>query len=425
MFTPIHRALGLEPGNISINLFKQAVEHSVEETADLDWKQVAYDSRKPRWDEEAAKDIAAMANSGGGWIVFGIEEDGDKNAASRISPISWSATDQQRILRAAYAKIGPPVVGLEFHQIECGGEESGSIVMMRIPDSADAPHFAKKGDDAFVAPRRNGPHTVYMSDREIERGFRERFQHIDDQERLLQDRYERACEGLRPEDGVFLAAAAVPYEPVSAQGPSSKQRVLEYVSNSRMPELYRQANAHSWWNIGEIKKGLRQWVLRSVRSSWGKCRHCLYDDATVLVSYRVTLQGGLYSATRASDEDLRNHCLSEDIEAAVIDFLMLLRSHAQERKAFGGFRIRAGLVGHSKLPIYIRATENWGNRPLDVEYSEPISRFQPITTEFDPLADTDELLPIINDLALDLINQGGVQYLQVMAEPNDRQSQSE
>lgn len=425
MFTPIHRALGLEPGDISIDLFKQAVEHGVEETSDLDWKRVAYDSRKPRWDEEAAKDIAAMANSGGGWIVFGIEEDGDKNAASKIAPISWSATDQQRILRAAYAKIGPPVVGLEFHQIECGDEDSGGIVMMRVPDSADAPHFAKKGDDAFVAPRRNGPHTVYMSDREIERGFRERFQHADDQERLLQDRYERACEGLRPQDGVFLAAAAIPYEPVSAQGSSSKQRVLEYVSNSRIPELYRQANAQSWWDIGEIKKGLRQWVLRNNRSSWGKCRHCLYDDATVLASYRVTLQGGSYSATRAIDEDLRNHSLSEDIETAVIDFITLLRSHAQERKAYGGFRIRAGLVGDSGSPIFIRATENWGNRPLDVEYSEPIIRFQPITTDLDPLLDIDEILPTINDLALDLINQGGVQYLQVMAEPNDRPSEPE
>ena len=425
MFTPIHRALGLEPGDISINLFKQAIEHSVEETGDLDWKRVAYDSRRPGWDEEAAKDIAAMANSGGGWIVFGIEEGGDKNAASKIAPISWSATDQQRILRVAYAKIGPPVVGLEFYQIECGDEDSGSIVMMRVPDSADAPHFAKKGDDAFVAPRRNGPHTVYMSDREIERGFRERFQHADDQERLLQDRYERACEGLRPQDGVFLAAAAIPYEPVSPQGSSSKQRVLEYVSNSRIPELYRQANAQSWWDIGEIKKGLRQWVLRNNRSSWGKCRHCLYDDATVLASYRVTLQGGSYSATRAIDEGLRNHSLSEDIETAVIDFITLLRSHAQERKAYGGFRIRAGLVGDSGSPIFIRATENWGNRPLDVEYSEPIIRFQPITTDLDPLLDIDEILPTINDLALDLINQGGVQYLQVMAEPNDRPSEPE
>jgi len=403
VFTPIHRALALEAGNPSIDLIQRAIDHGVEETSDLDWKQTAYNSRKPNWDEEAAKDIAAMANSGGGWIVFGVKEGGDTNAASEIVPITWSAAEQQRILRTAYAKVGPPVIGIEFYDIPCGDEGDGSVVMMRVPDSVDAPHFARKGDNAFVAPRRNGPHTVYMSDREIERGFRERFQHVDDRERLLQDRYERACEGLSPEDGVFLAVAAIPYEAVSAQGPSSKQRVLEYVSNSHMPELYRQANGRSRWTIGEIKKGLRQWVLRNNRSSRGKFRHCLYDDATVLTSYRVTLQESWYHVTTAIDEDLTNHCLSDDIEAAVIDFLTLLRSHAQERKAFGGFRIRAGLVGHSQLPIYIRATENYGNRPLDVEYSEPIVRFQPITTEFDPLADTDELVPIINDLALDII----------------------
>ena len=425
MFTPIHRALALEAGNPSIDLIQRAIDHGVEETSDLDWKQTAYNSRKPNWDEEAAKDIAAMANSGGGWIVFGVKEGGDTNAASEIVPITWSAAEQQRILRTAYAKVGPPVIGIEFYDIPCGDEGDGSVVMMRVPDSVDAPHFARKGDNAFVAPRRNGPHTVYMSDREIERGFRERFHHVDDRERLLQDRYERACEGLSPEDGVFLAVAAIPYEAVSAQGPSSKQRVLEYVSNSHMPELYRQANGRSRWTIGEIKKGLRQWVLRNNRSSRGKFRHCLYDDATVLTSYRVTLQESWYHVTTAIDEDLTNHCLSDDIEAAVIDFLTLLRSHAQERKAFGGFRIRAGLVGHSQLPICIRATENYGNRPLDVEYSEPIVRFQPITTEFDPLADTDELVPIINDLALDIINQGGVQYLQVMAEPNERQSEPE
>ena len=52
-------------------------------------------------------------------------------------------------------------------------------------------------------------------------------------------------------------------------------------------------------------------------------------------------------------------------------------------------------------------------------------RFQPITTELDPLVEIDEILSIINDLALDIINQGGVQYLRVMAEPNERQSELE
>ena len=36
----------------------------------------------------------------------------------------------------------------------------------------------------------------------------------------------------------------------------------------------------------------------------------------------------------------------------------------------------------------------------------------------------DEILPIINDLARDLINQSGLQNLRVMAEPNDRLPES-
>lgn len=417
MFTPIHRALGLEAGNPTIELIQQAVDHGVEETSDLDWKQVAYDPRNPHWDEEAAKDIAAMANSGGGWIVFGVKEHGDKNAASEVAPITWSAAEQQRILRTAYAKIGPPVVGLDFYEIPCDEEADGSVVMMRVPDSADAPHFARKGDDAFVAPRRNGPHTVYMSDREIERGFRERFQYADDRERFLQDRFERACEALRPEDGVFLAVAAVPFEPVSGRAPSAADQVLQYASAPHIPELYRRDEMHYWWGTGRITKGLRQWVLRGRAGEWGQNRKCLYDDATVVGSYRITLQEAQQTQETAGD-DLVNHCQSSDIEAVVIDFITLLRGHAKERQAHGGFRIRAGLVGVAEKPMYIRTTETRSDRLLDTEFGEPIVRFQPITTEFDPLAAIEELLPIINDLARDLINQGGVQYLRVLAEPD-------
>ena len=42
-------------------------------------------------------------------------------------------------------------------------------------------------------------------------------------------------------------------------------------------------------------------------------------------------------------------------------------------------------------------------------------RFQPVTAELDPLAAPPDMLPQVNDLARDLINQGGVQYLTIMA----------
>lgn len=351
-----------------------------------------------------------MANSGGGWIVFGIEEDGDKNAASKIAPISWSAADQQRILRAAYAKIGPPVVGLDFHEVPCGSEGGGSVVMMRVPDSEDAPHFARKGDNAFVAPRRNGPHTVYMSDREIERGFRERFQHADDRERLLQDRYERACEALRPEDGVFLALAAVPFEQVTRREPTAADRVYRYRDDPLLPAQAGLRAPRNWWEGGEIKKGLHQWIIRASKGVHWKFRKFFCDDATVLGAYQLGL---LVTDEDRSDQypvGLTNHCRAVDIETALIDHVTLLRTHAKERQAHGGFRMRAGLVGIDGEPIYIRVIDDWAGRLLDADSMEPIVRFQPITLELDPLLDIDELLPIINELARDLISQGGVEY---------------
>lgn len=419
MFTPIHRELGIPPGELTLGILQQAVDSRVEETADLDWKRSIYDRRKPGWDYEAAKDIAAMANSGGGWIFFGVEEDQENSAAARLYPVQWNSDIQQRIFRVSYAKIGPPVLGIQFFTIAINdAENEGCVVAMRVPDSRDAPHFAKKGDDAFVAPRRNGPHTVPMSDREIERGFRERFQYADDKERLLQDRFERACIALRPEDGVFLAMAAVPIELVSKRESASLNDVYEFMGRPLLPELLRK-QADSWWNIGEVKKGMRQWVMRNRSSSSHGFRKFLYDDGTVLGAYQL---GSLVSGEGANSYypvGLSNHCMSIHVEIAVIDFITALRKYAEERTANGGFRIRAGLVGMSNEPIYIRTTEGMTNLLLDVEYVEPIVRFQPVTTEVDPLSSPAEMLPTVNDLARDLINQGGVQYLQVIADPND------
>lgn len=419
MFTPIHRELGLPPGELTLEILQQAIDSRVEETADLDWKRSIYDRRKPGWDEEAAKDIAAMANSGGGWIFFGVEEDQENSAAARLYPVQWNSDIQQRILRVSYAKIGPPVLGIQFFTIAINdAENEGCVVAMRVPDSRDAPHFAKKGNDAFVAPRRNGPHTAPMSDREIERGFRERFQYADDQERLLQNHFEQACIALRPEDGVFLAIAAVPIELVNKREPVSPNEVYQYMGKPLVPELLRRP-AGTRWDHGDVKKGMRRWVIRNRPSSLPGFRKFLHDDGTVLGAYQLGLLVSGKEANPYYPVGLVNHCMSSDLETVLIDFITVLRNHAEERMVNGGFRIRAGLVGMSNEPIYIRTTEGITNFLLNVECMEPIVRFQPVTTEVDPLSSLAEMLPAVNNLASDLINQGGVQYLKVIADPKD------
>lgn len=428
MFTPIHRALGLEPGNLTMELIEKAIEEGLEETADFDMKRVVPDLKADKSKQEIAKDIAAMANSGGGWIIYGVGE-GATGIAGSIHPCEWTATEEQQMFTIARTKIDPPVEGIEFSKIPCGeNPDEGYIVLMHVPDSADTPHFARKGDDAFRVPRRNGPHTNPMTYRDIERGFRERFQRGVEQEKTLQGYFEQATEALNPEEGVFLAIAAVPVTPSSSPDSAGRNAAMQHITPGVYP--YFMASQRGKypnegktytdftfiWAQGERVKGKRQWVIRNLQqTTGGKYRKYLHDDGTLLGAYQL---GGVYNESAPSDQypvGKPNHCMSKDIEHALIDFFSLLREHAQERRVSGGFRIRVGLVGDANSPILVRTFEGLINILMDEKYSEPINRFQPVSTFIDPLAPIEDILPPLRTLALDIVNQGGIQNLQVIA----------
>lgn len=426
MFTPIHRALGLEPGNLTLEIIKKAIEAGLEETADFDMKRVVPNLKEDKSKQEIAKDIAAMANSGGGWIIYGVGE-GASDIAGSIHPCEWTATEEQQMLNIAYTKIDPPVVGLEFNKISCGENSDKKLVLMHIPDSVDAPHFARAEKNNFSAPRRNGPHTKPMTYRDIERGFRERFQRGVEQEKTLQRYFEQAAEALNPEQGVFLAIAAVPVTPKISAGPVDRRTANQhinpwaysYLMASRRGSCSKEEKIETKfdfiWSQGECVKGMRQWVVRSSAQAPAKYRKHLHDDGTLLGAYQL---GGVYNESAPSDQypvGKPNHCMSKDIESALIDFFSLLREHAKERRVSGGFHIRVGLVGDASSPILVRTIDGFRRALTEESYSEPVKRFQSVSTFIDPLAPIEDILPPLRTLALDIVNQGGIQNLQVIA----------
>ena len=75
-FTPLHRALGLPPSPLTDDVLNSAVEAGVVETDDLDWKS-ELPPAKSLSQTDVPKDIATMANSGGGMIVYGVGGKGE------------------------------------------------------------------------------------------------------------------------------------------------------------------------------------------------------------------------------------------------------------------------------------------------------------------------------------------------------------
>jgi hypothetical protein len=117
--TPLHAALGVLGGELGIELVRQACGAALAERDDLEWKQrlpltLGADKETGRdvEQEELAKDIAAMANSRGGLIVYGVTERPGTSEAERIDSVGEiDNVTFQNIRRVASGLICPQLLG--------------------------------------------------------------------------------------------------------------------------------------------------------------------------------------------------------------------------------------------------------------------------------------------------------------------------
>ena len=125
-FTALHRLLGRPPGPLTDEMIDEAVSQGVAETDDLDWKSsLPPASGLPQTD--FPKDIAAMANSGGGVIAYGVTEQG-KQATGRTDTGELTEGHERSLRSVAVTAITPPVFGLGIHQLGATGNQCVVIV---------------------------------------------------------------------------------------------------------------------------------------------------------------------------------------------------------------------------------------------------------------------------------------------------------
>ncbi|NKF31748.1 ATP-binding protein, partial [Pseudomonas sp. BGM005] len=130
------------------------------EADDLDWKR-DLPPTKGLSATDFPKDVAAMANSGGGVIVYGVEEE-QKRAIARRDVGELSENHERTLRAAAYGAITPPVF-VASHTFENAGKRGVAVV---VPASVDGPHLIFK-EKFFGAPLRNDADTEWMKEREI------------------------------------------------------------------------------------------------------------------------------------------------------------------------------------------------------------------------------------------------------------------
>jgi predicted HTH transcriptional regulator len=151
-------------------LLDAAIAAGATEARDLDWKS-ALSPAKGLPQTDFPKDVAAMANSGGGVIVYGVTE-AQKVATGRVDVGEFAEAHERALRSAAVTAITPPVFGLTIHRL---GESDCRAVVVEVPASVDGPHLIYR-DEYFGAPLRNDADTVWMKERQIEAMYRARFE---------------------------------------------------------------------------------------------------------------------------------------------------------------------------------------------------------------------------------------------------------
>ncbi|MFC4163626.1 helix-turn-helix domain-containing protein [Epilithonimonas zeae] len=139
--------------------------NEVEESIYLDFKDAPALDKSDGKRKEIAKDISAFANSEGGIIIYGIQENNHK--ASAINFIDGNIYTKEWIEQVINSSIQRRISNINIYPIRKSQNINETIYLIKIPKSLDAPHLSK--DKRFY--KRFNFESVMMEEYEIRNSY--------------------------------------------------------------------------------------------------------------------------------------------------------------------------------------------------------------------------------------------------------------
>jgi hypothetical protein len=412
-FTSLHRAIGAGPQPLTNELLEEAVTAGAVEMHDLDWKsQLPPVKGLPQTD--FPKDVAAMANSGGGLIVYGVNET-QKAATDRVDVGDFDEGYERALRSAAITAISPPVFGLKVHRLGANADQNRAVVV-EIAASVDGPHLIYR-NELFGAPIRNDSDTVWMKERQIESMYRARFDERRHASDALDALFNDAAAGRTTGDRAWFVAVAHPCVP----------KILEHMDRDEARRTLKKteplalsyagpAGVHPLENVDLLnpRPGLRRWVAVNTamgeRELWKEVWVSIHHDGS------VTLAAAVGGHRMSMDGYFDGHQVEGSaIECAVADLMALTRTTA-ESTGNDEYDVRVGIEWGGTGPLQILTID--GSRFVYEGVSTPLHRFAPVETTVDARESDSEFRRHVYDLARDCVNQGGISSLQLISSPD-------
>src|SRR5229473_2701052 len=123
---------------------QRLVDEGLEESLTLDYKASPALSREGKAPDELCKDVSAIANSAGGQLIYGIEEDKALAKPSAVdSGISDPKITREWIEQILNSKVQPRMDGVRIERVDMETGKFGYVIT--IQQSQNGPHQAPDG----------------------------------------------------------------------------------------------------------------------------------------------------------------------------------------------------------------------------------------------------------------------------------------
>jgi hypothetical protein len=408
VFTPIHRVLGEAPGPLTWQMIEQLVEQQVEEAADLDFKQILPNG-KGEWRDETAKDLAAMANSGGGVVVYGVAEQRGRGTAKSIERVELKESDVRSLTQVAYNLVHPPLMDIRPVKIVDPQRPELGVLAIVVPPSAEVPHMYWRRE-AFLAPVRHGADTQWMDERQIEHAYRERFEGRRRRQADLEEFYNETQAQVMPHSNLCFVAVASPAGIGGMDSyPADAEDAIEifYEATRGSKEFIRSEDSIFTRFSLSPSIGLRRWRwLHSNPADHSQYLVELHRDGSVALI--VDINGWFLGEDRTG---FAPETSSLAVEFALAGFGALLSAVGQRLRNDGGYEVRAGLTwrmgseGKHPMDMYLSY-----DRREHMSRPEPVRRFAPVEGLLRAQR-AEELRADLYLLCTDMLNQAGLNQI--------------
>jgi Putative DNA-binding domain len=329
------------------------VSSHVREAFDIDFKATTY-GHSDRQKRDLAVDVAALANTAGGVIVLGVEEDDQAQASS--APGVDLTDDVTRHIEQVVADLVFPKPDYDILPVPDENALAHGFVVIAVPRSPNTPHAVQVNQQALRYPKRNDTTTRYLYEHEVAAAYRERLAGAARQgERAIEVERE-AIRRLETAADPWVIVSLVPDLP--GDFTISKdvfQAFRDQVIGSRAAIV---GNNH----FLRASVGRRRLLADGTRdnsplTAWVTVE--LHADGAGVYGLMVP---DLYSRDRTMRPDLPQLVFDESLVIAVLSGLLYLARHGRDRTAAGGNAVaRAQLlpisgdrpmaVGHMRLGV--------------------------------------------------------------------------